>query len=143
MEENIELKRPGAHCPVIDVEGFIEKGKQFDLDITLPEDNRDVIFGTIKDAFKEPVKNAVVKLIQVERDKEGKKKRIPISHTFTDKNGEFVFGPLCPGKRYALDIWVNEVRHFKMEVKPKHESECLRAKGPEKCEDNKEEKYED
>ena len=40
MEEIVELKRPGTHCPVIDVEGFIEKGKQFDLDITLPDVNR-------------------------------------------------------------------------------------------------------
>ena len=133
MEENEELKRPGPHCPVIDVNGFIEKGRQFDLDIRLPEDNRDVIFGTVKDAFKEPVKNAVVKLIEVDYDKDGKKKRIPVSHTFTDKNGEFVFGPLCPGKRYALDIWVNEVRHFKMEVKTKHEGECIKAKDAERC----------
>lgn len=137
MEEDIELKRPGAHCPVIDAEGFIEKGKQFDLDITLPEDNRNVIFGTIKDAFKEPVKNAVVKLIEVEYDKEGKKRRTPISHTFTNKNGEFVFGPICPGKRYSLDIWVNEVRHFKTVVKPKHESECIKTEENDKCEDKK------
>ena len=43
---NIENHRP--HCPVIDVNGFISDGKQFDLDITLPEDTRDVIYGKIK-----------------------------------------------------------------------------------------------
>ena len=31
-------KKP--QCPVLDVDGVISGGKQFDLDITLPEDNR-------------------------------------------------------------------------------------------------------
>ena len=66
MEENninMEYKRPRPNCPVVDVEGLIAKGKQFDLDITLPEDNRDVIYGVIKNAYKEPVKNAFVVLL--------------------------------------------------------------------------------
>ena len=33
-----EEKKP---CCDIKVDGFIEKGKQFDLEINLPEDNRD------------------------------------------------------------------------------------------------------
>ena len=122
---NIENHRP--HCPVIDVNGFISDGKQFDLDITLPEDTRDVIYGKIKNMFKEPIKNAVVKLIEISFDKDGKKKRMPVSHTFTDKYGEFVFGPLCPGKEYAIDIWVNDVRNYKLDVKCKHEGECLKG----------------
>lgn len=32
-----EEKRP--ICPKLDIDGFIEKGKQFDLDITLPDVN--------------------------------------------------------------------------------------------------------
>ena len=131
---NIDMKKPGCHCPVIDVNGLISKGKQFDLDITLPEDERDVIFGTLKNVFKEPIKDAVVKLIEIEFGKEGKKKRTPISHTFTDKHGEFVFGPLCPGKEYAIDIWVNDVRHFDIDVKVRHEGKCLKERHEEKCE---------
>ena len=133
MEENTIVK-PHPHCPVVDVQGLISKGKEFDLDINIPEDNRDVIFGTIKDCYKEPVKNAVVKLIEIDFGKDGKKKRLPISHTFTDKYGEFVFGPLCPGKEYALDIWVNEVRNFKICVKAdKCDDKCLRGKESDKC----------
>ena len=30
-------------CPVVGVEGFVSAGKQFDVDIHLPEDNRSVI----------------------------------------------------------------------------------------------------
>ena len=48
-----KIKTP--FCPVLDVDGVIAGGKQFDLDITLPEDNRDVIYGVIKNCFKEPV----------------------------------------------------------------------------------------
>ena len=55
-------------CPVIDVEGVVASGKQFDIDITLPEDNRSVIYGIIKDAYDEPIEDAVVKLIEVDRD---------------------------------------------------------------------------
>ena len=132
MENNIiEASRP--NCPIIDVDGLIANGKQFDLDIRLPEDGRDVVFGTIKNAFKEPINNAVVKLIEVDFGKDGKKRRLPISHTFTNEHGEFVFGPLCPGKKYAIDIWVNDVRHYKIDVKCHHEGECLKGKEDRPC----------
>lgn len=132
MEENNMIK-PNPHCPVVDIDGVIEKGKQFDIDITLPEDNRDVIFGTLRDCFKDPIKDAVVKLIEVEIGKDGCKRREPVSHTFTDEYGEFVFGPLCPGKEYALEIWVNEVRHFKVCAKCFHEGKCLKGHKHDKC----------
>lgn len=133
MEEDfVDIKNPNHHCPVIDVNGLISNGKQFDLNITLPEDNRDIIFGTVKNVFKEPIKDAVVKLIEISF-KDGKKKREPVSHTFTDKNGEFVFGPLCPGKNYSIDLWVNEVKHFNLDVKCKHEGKCLKADKSDEC----------
>ena len=90
-----ECKKP--YCPILDVDGVISGGKQFDLDITLPEDNRDVIYGVVKNCFKEPVDNAVIKLVEIICEN-GKEERRPIGHTFTDKEGEFVFGPLCPEK---------------------------------------------
>lgn len=67
-------------CPVVKVDGFIEKGKQFDLEINLPEDNRNVIYGVIKDCYKDPVEDAVVKLIEVCYEY-GKEERRPVSHT--------------------------------------------------------------
>ena len=42
-------------CPIVDIDGFIADGKQFDLDITLANDHRDVIYGIVRDCFKEPV----------------------------------------------------------------------------------------
>ena len=135
MEElkNENNNKPQPHCPVIDINGTIANGNQYDLDITLPEDNRSVMYGVIKDCFKEPVKDAVVKLIEIDYEKDGVQKRLPVSHTFTDEYGEFVFGPLCPDKKYAIDIWVNDVRHFKICAKCHHEGRCLKGVHMDKC----------
>ena len=119
-------------CPILDVDGVISGGKQFDLDITLPEDNRDVIYGVVKNCFKEPVSDAVVKLVEIVYDC-GKEERRPIGHTFTDCEGEFVFGPLCPGKQYALQIWVNDTKKIKICAKCHHEGKCLKGEKHEKC----------
>lgn len=112
--------------PIVKVDGFIEKGKQFDIEVNMPEDNRNVIFGVIKDCFKEPVENAVVKLIEVCREY-GKEERKPVSHTFTDKDGEFVFGPLCPDKDYELQFWADKVKHYKICADCKRQGKCLKG----------------
>lgn len=86
-------------CPVLNVDGVMATGKQFDLEINLPEDNRTVIYGIIKDCYKEPVCDAVVKLVEVVCE-HGEEERRPVSHTFTDKNGEFVLD------LYALIVYM-------------------------------------
>lgn len=113
-------------CPIVNVDGLVASGKQFDIDITLPEDNRNVIYGVIKDCYKEPICNAVVKLIEIDFEC-GKEKRKPVAHTFTNDSGEFVFGPLCPNKSYEINVWVNKVKHLKICAKCKHEGECLKG----------------
>ena len=113
-------------CPVVDVDGVIASGKQFDLEIRHPEDNRNVIYGIVKDCYDDPVRDAVVKLVEVICDC-GKEERRPVSHTFTDKEGEFVFGPLCANKVYAIQIWVDNVRHCKICTECKHEGKCLKG----------------
>ena len=110
----------------LEITGFVEKGKQYDLDITLPDDNRNVVFGIIKDCYGEPIGDAVVKLIEVD-DKFGKEERKPVSHTFTDDNGEFVFGPLCPHRKYAIDIWANQVDHVKICEVCNKKGKCLKG----------------
>ena len=112
--------------PVVEVDGFIETGKQFDLDIKLPEDDRNVIFGIIRDHHGETVEDAVVKLIEISYEK-GEEVRKPVSHTFTDEYGQFVFGPLCPDKKYAIDIWLNKVKHVKIGAKCNRKRKCLKG----------------
>lgn len=113
-------------CQIKDVNGHIEAGKQFDLEIVLPEDNRSVLFGVVRDCYKEPVKDAVVKLIEVDCEC-GKEERKPVTHTFTDKDGEFVFGPLCPDKKYEIQIFVDRVKHVKVCSKCHREGKCLKG----------------
>ena len=100
-------------CPVLNVDGILAAGKQFDLEITLPEDNRNVIYGVVKDCCHEPVCDAVVKLVEVVCEC-GKEERRPVSHTFTDEDGEFVFGPLCANRFYEIEIWVDKVKHLSL-----------------------------
>lgn len=113
-------------CPVLDVDGVLAAGKQFDLEITLPEDNRSVIYGVVKDCYQEPICDAVVKLVEVVCEC-GKEERRPVSHTFTDKDGEFVFGPLCANRFYEIEIWVDQVKHCKVCSKVEREGKCLKG----------------
>ena len=113
-------------CPVVDIDGVIESGNQYDLDIKLPADNRNVIYGIVKDCYGDPVQDAVVKLIEIVYN-HGKEERKPISHTFTDKEGEFVFGPLCDKKTYSIQIWANSVKHCKICTEAKCEGKCLKG----------------
>lgn len=118
---------------IIDIDGYIENGKEIDLEIKLPEDNRNVIFGVVKNCYNEPVEDAVVKLIEVVYDC-GKKERLAVTHTFTNEHGEFVFGPLCPGKEYALEIFVNDVKHVKICAKGKKpHNKCLKGIKMDNC----------
>ena len=128
-------------CPIVKVDGVITGGKQFDIDIMLPRDDRNVIYGVIKDCYKEPIADAVVKLVEVEKEC-GKEERKPIAHTFTDKHGEFVFGPLCPDKFYEILVWVNKVKHVKVCAKAKHEGQCLKGIEMNQCDFHMDEKPE-
>lgn len=121
------------YCPVTKVDGHIAKGTQFDIDIILPEDNRNVIYGIVRDCNKKPIEDAVVKLIEVEME-HSRKTRKPVSHTFTDKDGEFVFGPLCSDKKYDIQIWVNRVKHVQICYKCHREGKCLKAMEFKPCE---------
>ena len=112
--------------PILDIDGVIAGGKQYDLDITLPKDNRNVIYGVIKDCNGDPVRDAVVKLIEIICEG-GIEERRPVTHTFTDKEGEFVFGPLCEDRFYAIQIWKNNVKHCKICADCKREGKCLKG----------------
>ena len=86
----MEMDFENKCCPIIDIDGHIAAGKQFDLDITLPKDDRNVVYGIIRDYHKEPIKDAVVKLIEVDFEC-GKKTRKPVSHTFTGDTLSIIF----------------------------------------------------
>ena len=128
----MEIDFKDNFCPIIDIDGHIAAGKQYDLDIMLPKDDRNVVYGVIRDYHKEPIKDAIVKLIEVNFEC-GKEKRKPVSHTFTDEDGEFVFGPLCPDRKYEIQVWVNKVKHVKVCSKCTREGKCLKGVDMKEC----------
>ncbi len=42
------MKYDKTICPVVDIDGIMAAGKQYDLDITISKDNRTVIYGVVK-----------------------------------------------------------------------------------------------
>ena len=57
------MEQEKNECPIIKVDGFIEKGKQFDLDIVVPEDDRNVIYGVLKNKHGDPIKFLIIVII--------------------------------------------------------------------------------
>ena len=47
--------------------------------------------------------------------------------------GEFVFGPLCPDRHYAIQIWANATKKIKICAKCHHEGKCLKGDKHDKC----------
>ena len=81
--------------------------EQIDAKVRLRKDPRSCIFGTVVDECGRPVADAVVKLLQI---KEDACYPIPLTHTFTDDNGQFLMGPLCPDTTYMLKIYKDNVK---------------------------------
>ena len=79
--------------------------EQIEAVIKVPEEVRSVIHGIVKNFKGEFVKDAVVKLLEVEHYTLTKCKVKPLTHTFTDECGQFLFGPLEPCKEYMIKIW--------------------------------------
>ncbi len=128
----MEYENDKEKCPIVEVDGFVETGKQFDIEVNLPEDERNVIYGVIKDCYHEPVRDAVVKLVELDCEK-GEEIRKPVSHTFTDEYGEFVFGPLCSDKKYAIDIWASKIKTMKICAKGSRKGKCLKGVNMDQC----------
>ena len=101
------------------------ENEQIEVVVTVPEEKRSVIHGIVKDWKGNIVKDAVVKLFEAA----GTPKNcllIPITHTFTDECGQFIFGPLCPKKKYTIKVWFHDVHIRELVVEPVHDfGKCL------------------
>lgn len=81
-----------------------KENEQIDAVIRISKEKRSCIYGTILDECGRPVKDAVVKLLQV-----CNKGIIPLTHTFTDQYGQFLLGPLCPCQKYMLKVYKDNI----------------------------------
>lgn len=100
-----------------------EENEQIDAVIKVPEETRSVFHGVVIDECNRPIHNAVVKLLTMDCNNEHLE---PITHTFTDKNGEFLFGPLCAHVKYVIKVWINNVKTREIVIRPEEsEEECI------------------
>ena len=119
-----------------------EENEQIDAIIKMPEEHRSVIHGVVLGSDDKPVMDAVVKLFTV-KDSSDAYSLCPITHTFTDDCGQFLFGPLCPEIEYVIKVWYNTVNCTELRIHPNNcddacldGSYCCRPEHSE-CEDEK------
>ena len=108
----------------------MEPEQQIDVVIKIPEETRGVIHGVVVDENQHVVQDAVVKLFEVGDHSTNDSLCVlrPITHTFTDECGQFLFGPLCPDRFYAIKIWVNDVHLCRQTVDIHEDHGCLEQK---------------
>jgi hypothetical protein len=116
---------------------FVPKeDEQLDVNLRLQRETRSVIHGTVKNECGKVVKDAVVKLYKI-KDIQKHQKIIPITHTFTDQYGQFLFGPLCAHQKYIIKVWFNDVKIRELEVLPEPtDNSCLGNDSKPSCEYN-------
>lgn len=94
-----------------------EENEQIDAIIQVQKESRSVIHGVVLDEHNKPIEDAVVKLLKVKGSKNSTYLE-PITHTFTDNCGQFLFGPLCPHVKYMVKVWVDRVKTREIVIKP-------------------------
>jgi protocatechuate 3,4-dioxygenase beta subunit len=103
-----------------------DENEQIDAIIKMPKEPRSVIHGVVLDECNKPMKDAVVKLLK--EYKHDAKRLEPITHTFTDEHGQFLFGPLCPHEKYVIKVWINHVKIREIIIKPENcSNDCIRG----------------
>lgn len=94
------------------------KNERIEAIVTIPEEKRSILHGTVYDSDGKRVKDAVVRLF-ISDDK----KCSAEAHTFTDEGGEFTLGPLYSDKNYIVKVYVNGVTLREITVRPKKKKE--------------------
>ena len=90
----------------------------------IENEDRCAVLGTVVNNGGRAIADAVVVLLKVN---DRCSIPTPITHTFTDRYGQFVFGPLCDNRLYEVEIWVNNVKHAKICTECHRKGECLKG----------------
>ena len=72
----------------------------------IENEDRCAVLGTVVNNGGRAIADAVVVLLKVN---DRCSIPTPITHTFTDRYGQFVFGPLCPNSTYMLKIYTDDI----------------------------------
>jgi len=82
--------------------------------VTVPKELRSIVHGTVYDLDGQRVADAVVRLFVCNEEK-----LESVSDTFTDSDGEFIFGPIEAEKNYVVKVYVNGVTLREITIKPR------------------------
>ncbi len=93
------------------------KNEQIEAVVRVPEEPRSVIHGIVKNHCNQVIKDAVVKLFELRNPRRPCSLK-PLTHTFTDDCGQFIFGPLIPGKHYVIKVWIDDVKIRPIIIRP-------------------------
>lgn len=110
-----------------------KENEQIEAVIKVPEEKRSVIHGVVIDCKNRPIRDAVVKLLEVIPGNPCRMK--PLTHTFTDSCGQFLFGPLHFNKKYALKVWYSDIKIRELIISPDCDEHCEDVHGDD-CSDN-------
>lgn len=91
--------------------------------ITAPKERRCVLHGTVYDENGQRAPDAIVCLFLRE---EGR--LIPAGNTFTDADGEFVFGPLTQDSDYLVKVYHGGALLREITVRPRKKRKTAEAK---------------
>lgn len=109
------------------------ENEQIDAIIKVPKEPRSVIHGVVLDEYNKPAKDAVVQLFKMKKHDDPKCLE-PITHTFTDDCGQFLFGPLCPHVKYVIKVWINHVKTRELIIKPEGcDNQWIEGNEPDEC----------
>lgn len=103
---------------LIKIQSATYGNRYIDATIETGDDKRGVIYGRVIDKKNKPVCDAVVKLV-ILQDPSDPLSILPITHTFTDEYGQFLFGPLPPDKTYLIKIWYDDIYVWTVNVEDK------------------------
>jgi hypothetical protein len=103
------------------------ENEQIEAVIKIPEEQRSIIHGTVKDFRNKVVKDAVVKLFELLNPLDVFSIK-PLYYAFTDECGQFLFGPLTPGKNYVIKVWINNVKIRELVIYPDSKQNSLHPK---------------
>lgn len=90
---------------VVKFEFIPGESEQIEANIIVPKETRSIIHGVVRHCDGEVIKEAIVRLFEV--NFKNKESLSHVANTFTDEDGEFLFGPLCSKKHYVIKVWAN------------------------------------
>ena len=90
-----------------------ENNDRIEAVVSAPKEPRSILHGIVYDAGGERVPDAVVRLFACEEDR-----LLPVADTFTDADGEFVFGPLEADQRFVAKVYVSGIAIREVTIRP-------------------------